>query len=82
MFGKKKEKSLPPRSGAKPYKNEPDLKNFDKWEYNWIQAYYGNLSSINKMNGFLHKFDTMGKQGWELVGVFSDVAWFKRKLED
>jgi len=33
------------------------------------------------MNEFMDKFNEFGAQGWELIGVFDSVVWFKRKIK-
>jgi len=52
----------------------------NKFEYTYIKAYYGELSSIKLTTSLKSEFNELGKQGWELIGVFSSVAWFKRRI--
>jgi hypothetical protein len=48
----------------------------DKFEYRvkYISAY----DVLNRLNSF----DELGKQGWELVSVDDNKAYFKRKKEN
>lgn len=39
-----------------------------KWEYTCVPAH---LDSMN----------AMGKEGWECVGIFNNIAWLKRPVD-
>ncbi len=53
----------------------------DKWAYCWVFIYIGELTTAKKMNKVEEKFNKLGAEGWELVGIFDSHAWFKRKIE-